>query len=1210
MIVVALALVVALVGVLAPAQAAFEGDNGKIVFTSDREEGDREIYVMNADGTEQKPLTDKEGDDSLAVWDPAGSRIAFVSTRDGNAEIYSMNADGSDQKPLSSHGAFDSEPAWDRFGFRIAFETHRDGNREIYLMGSQGDDPSTDQDDATNLTKDPAAFDADPAWSPKASEIAFASNTDGDFDIYLMDSSGFVFRQLTDDPAFDGHPAWSPDGSQIAFESERSGSRDIWVANADGSGTPRRLTESGNFDGEPAWSPDGQKIAYMAERGDNFNVFVTNADGSGTHVGVTEDGAFDGEPDWQPVVLDLRALEVNQAVQDWRNSIQLVAGKPATVRAFVVRKPGISLPLGPTGQLHGRRAGVPLAGSPLAPVNGPLGLFGPNTGPQRGNLGGSLNFELPAEWLSGTIELEFAAERGGAAMDCAEPVSGTGVNATRDCKVSVTFRRALEPAIAWYSVSYKEAGTVVAPTLAEIVEQILRVRSLFPLPSTRNELRSLGPYGSKPSPAKVNSSLFFLKYLECRNYPLCPSRNTALYGVMAGQPPGDTAGLANGIPGTLASGFIQGAGAPGATGGARHIAGHELGHVYGRHHAVDGSLPLTARGYKQGRCNEVASRSAPNFPFIADVGPPGGPVLRPVLGPLTSGVDNEVWGLDNRFVWPGLFNNLAVVNPRQTFELMSYCSTGGQGLWISRFTYEGLLGSFAQSTAAAAVAAAAAADPVDVLLVRGTIDLAADAATIEPVVRSETAPPESSTGSYRVRLVGPGGAVLARADFEPLVFDETVDHDGPPTGVFVVPLRRPLARVARIEVFHDGRKIGSAVGSPNAPSVRITRPAAGQSLQGGEVTFEWTASDADGDALAYTVLYSPDDGQSWETLAVDHTTTSLTVKRRDLTASQAARLRVLVSDGVNAASAVSGRFAVANNPPFVTMDRPTDADRPYSGTQNIVLRAFALDSDDGDLSGDALNWSSNRDGVLGRGESLVVNASELSEGTHVITVTAIDRAGASARDSARIQVFRDAVFFADDFETGNLVRWTTTQGLVVQTQIVDAGRFAARGRANYTPAFAFARLDTSYAELSFQIRFNLLARGPGSFVTLLRLRAADGEPLLVLWITKRGVVAYRTDEDGGVPRFSARQVEPGRWHTLRVRIRMGEGPDNVGVNYDGGRVLALTRPDELGSAPIGILQIGDERGRQRYDVVWDDVRAFTGAEPAPTAADIAGEGDG
>ena len=83
----------------------------RIMFTSTRD-GNREIYVMDADGSNQQRLTDSPAIDEFGSWSPDGSRIAFESTRDGNREIYVMDADGSNQQRLTDSPAIDWFPSW------------------------------------------------------------------------------------------------------------------------------------------------------------------------------------------------------------------------------------------------------------------------------------------------------------------------------------------------------------------------------------------------------------------------------------------------------------------------------------------------------------------------------------------------------------------------------------------------------------------------------------------------------------------------------------------------------------------------------------------------------------------------------------------------------------------------------------------------------------------------------------------------------------------------------------------------------------------------------------------------------------------------------------------------------------------------------------------------------------------------------------------
>jgi len=82
-----------------------------VAFVSDRE-GNREIYVMDADGSNQTRLTNNESSDEWPAWSPDGRKIAFVSRRDGNEEIYVMSLDGSNQTNLTNHPADASYPDW------------------------------------------------------------------------------------------------------------------------------------------------------------------------------------------------------------------------------------------------------------------------------------------------------------------------------------------------------------------------------------------------------------------------------------------------------------------------------------------------------------------------------------------------------------------------------------------------------------------------------------------------------------------------------------------------------------------------------------------------------------------------------------------------------------------------------------------------------------------------------------------------------------------------------------------------------------------------------------------------------------------------------------------------------------------------------------------------------------------------------------------
>jgi Tol biopolymer transport system component len=278
----------ALVAPIEDGSAVLPGENGKIAFASTRD-GNREIYVVNADTTGLARLTNDPGVDTDPAWSGDGRRIAFTSTRSGSDEIYLMNEDGTGQTQLTSAQGSDSNATWSPLGRNIAFASTRDGDADIYVMNEDGTGQAP-------LTSNSVA-DANPAWSPDGASIAFRSERDGNSEIYVMKVDGTEVVRLTSSPAVDVSPAWSPDGKFIAWASLRDGNYEIYVMNSDGS-EQRRLTRNLDVDLDPAWSPNGKFIAFTSNRDGNNEIYVMNADGS-NQTRLTTDADEDTTPDWQ-----------------------------------------------------------------------------------------------------------------------------------------------------------------------------------------------------------------------------------------------------------------------------------------------------------------------------------------------------------------------------------------------------------------------------------------------------------------------------------------------------------------------------------------------------------------------------------------------------------------------------------------------------------------------------------------------------------------------------------------------------------------------------------------------------------------------------------------------------------------------------------------------------------------------------------------------
>ncbi len=110
---------------------------------------------------------------------------------------------------------------------------------------------NADGSDQRHLTEE---YDAHPSWSPDGKQIAFETNRDGNWEIYLMNVDGSGLVNISNHESRDQWPSWSPDGSRIAFQSYRDGNWEIYVMNADGT-EQQRLTHNEVKDVEPAWRP-------------------------------------------------------------------------------------------------------------------------------------------------------------------------------------------------------------------------------------------------------------------------------------------------------------------------------------------------------------------------------------------------------------------------------------------------------------------------------------------------------------------------------------------------------------------------------------------------------------------------------------------------------------------------------------------------------------------------------------------------------------------------------------------------------------------------------------------------------------------------------------------------------------------------------------------------------------------------------------------
>jgi hypothetical protein len=177
--------------------------------------------------------------------------------------------------------------------------------------------------------------------------------------------------------------------------------------------------------------------------------------------------------------------------------------------------------------------------------------------------------------------------------------------------------------------------------------------------------------------------------------------------------------------------------------------------------------------------------------------------------------------------------------------------------------------------------------------------------------------------------------------------------------------------------------------------------------------------------------------------------------------------------------------------------------------------------------------------------------------------------------------------FSDGFESGNLSAWSTSGGLTVQSATVHSGGFAAEGNTTAGATYAKEVLPATYTDGYSRVWFNV--KSSASQVNLLRHRTAADGSLAYVFVTASGALGVRNDV-GATTVTSALVVPPGSgWHELELHTVINGTASTIEVWLDGARVDALsTTAANLGTTPIGKVQIGEVQNGRTYDVVLDD----------------------
>jgi len=640
------------------------------------------------------------------------------------------------------------------------------------------------------------------------------------------------------------------------------------------------------------------------------------------------------------IQFDAQPLEFTQAIQDRNNTLPLVQDKTTVARMYVdVNGVATSQPV--IGYLYGSVGGVDLPGSPLAV------LYQAPTTIDRSQLSHTANFALPSSWDQGTITFSGKART----------LLGSEINSGN---IGLSFQSRQKPTYWYIPINTGSAASPVLISNSEMDSQRSYLQTVYPVPGVTwvykpwtvigattvgDTIARLNQYYNSVVLAWILSVIFTGQApyaLPDQIYGFTPSGGGISDPVWIG-----AAGrVARGFRGTSLEGTMA----------------HEINH----------NLDRSSNGTWGRHVNGCGAQGPdPNWPYSND--------------------DIQEVGFDTRQPWVNSAGQKTVV-PSTVPDFMSYCQSGFLPTkWISPYRWSNLYNNFATPLNAAMLERAA--QIANVYYVSGEVHKDGSGllnpAFIQPGVPSDSL----KEGNAELRISDAQGTALYNHFFNVGFLDDPEE----PVNTAYFNFQLPYFRTAsNIILYYQGQEVARIPFSAHVPTVTLTEPNGGQNFSVSKATqaeevyqptdilhIAWSASDADGGALYFTLLYTPDNGQNWYPIVSNIQGNSYDLDLNLIPGGATAKIRVIVSDGVNTAQDDSdGTFIVGDHAPVVTASAP-----PLSNPGvPLPLTGEAVDQEDGPLPDESLVWTEGSD-VLGTGRSL---QALLNPGWHTITLSGTD----------------------------------------------------------------------------------------------------------------------------------------------------------------------------------------------------------------------------
>jgi hypothetical protein len=564
----------------------------------------------------------------------------------------------------------------------------------------------------------------------------------------------------------------------------------------------------------------------------------------------------------------------------------------------------------------------------------------------RSEIDDTVNFLLPSSWPKGTVQFRSRVVDLFGSVDSSTPFS-------------LTFTQKEEPIYWIIPINTGTPGTPVLVADAEIDSQESYLETVYPVPDVRFVRKSWEVIGA----TSVADTIDKLNDFHAQALLVW-----VLGFLFTGSPPFE---LPDQIYGFTPSGggisdptWVGGNGyvARGFRGSSREgTMAHEI------NHNLDRSATGTWGRHTPFGCS--ASGPDPSWPYAND--------------------DIQEVGFDTRLPWADGSGTQDTVVPSNFPDYMSYCQSedivgnpAGQlpTKWISPYRWQALFNHF--STAATARLLARENDIQTVYYISGQVEVGGTG-SLDPVLVQPGIPStDIAPGDYSIEFRDASSAVLSTTTF--LV--SFVDVEGQPVDTVHFHFQLPeQAGTAEILLKHGTEVLDTISVSDNAPTVTVLEP------NGGEVwsnthTISWEADDDDDDPLTFSILYTPDDGNTWLPVASGLTESPYEVDSARLPAGDTARVRVIATDGFNTTQDDSDEtFTVTDKAPNVAIVLPASNARFLSG-DTIAFQGYATDAEDESIPDESFIWTYDTT-PFGTGRQV---DAVLPDGLHQVTLTVVD----------------------------------------------------------------------------------------------------------------------------------------------------------------------------------------------------------------------------